>query len=146
MRRLVIFSLLMTVMVGSREAFPDPALSAENLLPPCSGSPNCVSSLAPQPSRRVGPLSIIDTPDESLQRLEKIIRSMRGAVIVSRTERMLQAEFRTRLGFVDDVLFVVSEVEDVFHVRSASRTGYWDLGVNRRRVERIREKYEGVER
>jgi len=54
---------------------------------------------------------------------------------------MVRAEFRSRLGFVDDVEFRIDEAAGVIHVRSASRTGYWDLGVNRRRVEAIREAF-----
>ena len=53
----------------------------------------------------------------------------------------LRAEFRTRLGFVDDLEFLVDEDRGVVQVRSASRTGYWDLGVNRKRVEALRKAY-----
>jgi uncharacterized protein (DUF1499 family) len=54
-------------------------------------------------------------------------------------------EFRSVLGFVDDLIFAASPEEEVIHVRSASRTGKWDLGVNRRWVERIRKLYLEVE-
>jgi len=37
------------------------------------------------------------------------------------------------------VEFRIDEAAGVVHVRSASRKGYWDFGVNRRRVETIRE-------
>ena len=57
---------------------------------------------------------------------------------------MVRAEFRTRLGFVDDVEFRIDEAARGIHVRSASRKGYWDLGVNRRRVEAIREAFGNV--
>jgi uncharacterized protein (DUF1499 family) len=42
---------------------------------------------------------------------------------------------------VDDVEFRIDGAAGVIHVRSASRKGYWDLGVNRRRVETIREAF-----
>jgi len=45
---------------------------------------------------------------------------------------------------VDDVEFRIDEAAGVIHVRSASRKGYWDLGVNRRRVEAIREAFGNV--
>jgi uncharacterized protein (DUF1499 family) len=46
------------------------------------------------------------------------------------------------MGFVDDVQFLIDESPRVIHVRSASRDGYWDLGVNRRRIETIRAEYQ----
>jgi uncharacterized protein (DUF1499 family) len=57
---------------------------------------------------------------------------------------LVRAEFRSRLGFVDDVEFRIDEAAGRIHVRSASRKGYWDLGVNRRRVETIREAFGNV--
>jgi uncharacterized protein (DUF1499 family) len=100
-----------------------------------------VSSLADQAGKRVEPFSIRSSLSESLDRLAEIIRAMPRTTIIGSTEGQLKAEFRTRLGFVDDVMFVFSEDEEVIHVYSASRSGSWDLGVNRRRVERIRRKY-----
>ena len=113
-----------------------------SMLPACPDRPNCVSSLADQASRRVEPFPLKGAVSESLERLAEIIRSMPRTEIISTTGTMLKAEFRTRLGFVDDVLFMADEDGGVIHVRSASRVGSWDLGVNRRRVERIRQRYE----
>jgi uncharacterized protein (DUF1499 family) len=45
------------------------------------------------------------------------------------------------MGFVDDVEFFLDEGANVIHVRSASRLGQSDLGVNRKRVETIRAKF-----
>jgi len=42
------------------------------------------------------------------------------------------------MGFVDDVEFLLDEKAGVIHVRSASRLGRSDFGVNRDRVETIR--------
>ena len=51
----------------------------------------------------------------------------------------MRAEFKSRfMGYVDDVEFLYDELENISHVRSASRVGYTDLGANRRRVEKIR--------
>ena len=53
----------------------------------------------------------------------------------------LHAEFRSMIfRFVDDGDFVVDEAAGVIHVRSAARVGSSDLGVNRRRVEEIRQR------
>jgi uncharacterized protein (DUF1499 family) len=44
------------------------------------------------------------------------------------------------MGFVDDVEFLIDDSAKVIHVRSASRLGQSDLGVNRQRIETIRVK------
>jgi uncharacterized protein (DUF1499 family) len=65
--------------------------------------------------------------------------------IVTQRDDYLHAEFTTPLlRFVDDVEFLADPAAGVIHVRSASRVGYSDLGVNRRRVRRIREAFEKV--
>jgi len=62
--------------------------------------------------------------------------------IVKLTESHILVEFRTALwGFVDDVVFFLDDTERVVHFRSASRTGYYDFGQNRRRMKEISEKY-----
>ena len=113
-------------------------------LPPCSSSPNCVSSRDPDPSRRVDPIPFRGTAEEAREALGEVLRSLPRATIVASSGTGIRAEFRSRLGFVDDVEFRIDEAAGVIHVRSASRKGYWDLGVNRRRVEAIREAFGGV--
>jgi uncharacterized protein (DUF1499 family) len=119
------------------------SLDKDILLPPCPDSPNCVSSLAQDSAKRVEPFPLRGTSSESLKRLEEIIRTMTGTEIISSSPDEIQAEIRSLLGFVDDIMFKVSSDGKMIHVRSAARTGYWDLGVNRRRVEKIRKQYLG---
>jgi len=73
-----------------------------------------------------------------MNRLKMIIQGMERTTVVRETPGYLHVEFRTFLGFVDDVEFYVDGSQKVLHLRSASRVGYWDLGVNRRRIESIR--------
>ena len=55
----------------------------------------------------------------------------------------VHAEFTSdKLGFVDDVEFLLSQAEQVIHVRSASRLGLSDFGVNRARIETLREAFD----
>ncbi len=44
-------------------------------------------------------------------------------------------------GYVDDLEILVDQDAGKIHVRSASRTGYSDLGVNRRRVAALAEAW-----
>ncbi len=62
-----------------------------------------------------------------------------GGKIEEEHDGYLWATFASRLfRFVDDVEFRMVSIDGIIHVRSASRVGYSDLGVNRRRVERLR--------
>lgn len=76
--------------------------------------------------------------------LKTIVGILPRTKLVEETERYLHYEFTSfLLRFVDDVEFVFDEATKVIHFRSASRTGYSDLGVNRRRMEEIRGLVEG---
>ena len=129
--------LVMANQIPKNGTFQESAL----LFPDCPETPNCVSSLAQQPARKVDPFPVNGTPAHSLEVLTAIIQSMKRATIVSTSSGRIEAEFRSILGFVDDLTLAVSSDGTKIHVRSAARSGSWDLGVNRRRVERIRKKY-----
>ena len=58
---------------------------------------------------------------------------------MSESSNYLHYTFTTPLwGFIDDVEFRLDASKQLFHVRSASRIGYSDLGTNRKRIEMIR--------
>ncbi len=115
------------------------SVQAGSRLAPCQPSPNCVSSLAEPGRQAIEPFPMLKgTGEKSLQCLKGVVKGMRGARIAREEKGYFRAEFKTLLGFVDDVEFEVDASQEVIHVRSASRVGTWDLGVNRRRVERIR--------
>lgn len=108
-------------------------------LKPCPDSPNCVSSLDPRPEHAVAPLTYQGSWVAARDRLARLIEQMQRTDVVEVNERYVRAESRSRIfGFVDDVSFYFDLDQPVIHVRSASRTGYSDLGVNRKRVEMIR--------
>jgi uncharacterized protein (DUF1499 family) len=108
-------------------------------LAPCPASPNCVSSQASDPQHQIAP--IIDRGDAApvWADLKALIVSLPNTQIVAETENYLYAEFTSKfMGFVDDVEFY--RTDGTIQVRSASRLGESDLGVNRQRIEMIREK------
>lgn len=107
-------------------------------LVPCSGSPNCVSSESESKRHSIEPLAFQGAPGTAFDCLKRILTATRGAEVVSSEPQSLHVEFRTRLGFVDDAHFALDEEKGLIQMRSASRLGYWDLGANRRRLERIR--------
>lgn len=111
-------------------------------LAPCPNSPNCVSSLAQDATHRVEPLPLDGSPEEALARLREIIEAMPRATVDEVGQTHLKARFRSRLfRFVDDLDLVVDAQAGRIHIRSASRVGKSDLGVNRSRVEAIRARY-----
>jgi uncharacterized protein (DUF1499 family) len=96
---------------------------------------------------RVAPFSVDGNPVAALRRLEKVVRSMPRTEIVVATDTCLYAVCRTRLmRFRDDLEFRYSPDDGVVHVRSASRVGIYDFGVNRRRIERVRKAFTQVGR
>ena len=133
--------LLITFLLAGCAGRPPAHLGlTEDGLAPCPDRPNCVSSQAPAPDHYVAPLSYEGSREAARQRLAQVIRDMPRAEIAAQSPAYLRAEFTSAvLGFVDDVEFYFPE-KPVIHVRSAARLGYWDLGVNRKRVEAIRKR------
>ena len=103
----------------------------------CPDSPNCVSSQASEERHRIEPLAAGDDPDAAFARLIDIVRRRPDATVIKHTDTYLQVELRTTL-FIDDAEFLLDREQRRIQVRSASRVGYSDLGLNRRRIEEIR--------
>ena len=111
-------------------------------LAPCPNSPNCVSTKSKDPGHAMPPLPYLKSGRESMDRLVGIVQEMKRANIVAATPTYLHVEFRSALfRFVDDVEFVLEDSARLIHFRSASRTGYYDFGVNRRRMKEISDQY-----
>lgn len=104
-------------------------------LKPCPNSPNCVNSF----ENDVEPFPL---QEGGFDKIKKILSSFPRTRIISMSDDYIHAEVRSKLmRFVDDIEFLVDKENGVVHVRSASRLGYSDLGVNRKRVEAIRKAY-----
>ena len=103
-------------------------------------TPNCVNSQSADGYSKIAPLAYAGDGRAALARLKALITTMPAARVVEFRADYLYAEFTSRwLGFVDDVEFYLDETAGVIHVRSASRVGRKDFGVNRERVEAIRQ-------
>ncbi|MCU0598005.1 MAG: DUF1499 domain-containing protein [Desulfobacterales bacterium] len=112
-------------------------------LPPCPNRPNCVSSQSTDPRHAIEPLRYDIPISKAHQKLLKILKNMPRTKIIKEKANYIHAECRTRfLRFVDDLEFLVDDTDAIIHVRSASRVGYSDLGVNRKRVEQFRREFE----
>ncbi len=108
----------------------------------CPSKPNCVNSQAINKDQIVLPFRYSDEKELAVKRLKEILASYDRATIVTENENYLLVEFKTKImGFVDDVEFYFPQ-KKVIHVRSASRLGYSDFGVNRKRVEQLRNLFQ----
>ncbi|MEM7595621.1 MAG: DUF1499 domain-containing protein [Cyanobacteria bacterium P01_A01_bin.83] len=102
----------------------------------CPGTPNCVNSQSDDAQSKIDPL-----PAVSIAEIKGVVEAMEGTTIVEEKDDYLYAEFKSKLmGYVDDVEFYRDSAANAVQVRSASRLGKSDLGVNRKRVEEIRSK------
>lgn len=122
---------------------PDNLGVRDGRLAPCPGAPNCVCSQADD-AHHVAPLAWRADVDPSA-RLQEILADWPRTTIVTADDDYLHVECRSALfGFVDDLEILIDRAAQAIHVRSASRVGHSDLGVNRRRVERLRQAWEAM--
>ena len=127
----------MGLFAGSRPA--NLGYSSGKFAPP-SWKPNCVlSTVEKSDSHYIEPLAISGAAADMWKKLQSLVKSHPRTAVVSENATYLYAEFKSAgMGFVDDVEFALDEKTGVIQVRSASRLGVRDLGVNRARVESIR--------
>lgn len=113
-------------------------------VPPCSWTPNCVSSNGkPGESKYFAPLRPKAGEKEPMRRLKGLVSSLPGAKLVVEQPFLLRYEFTTeRMKFIDDVQFTFIPATGLIEVRSASRVGISDFGVNRDRMDKVRSLFE----
>ena len=129
---LLIVFLVMTMPVEAD-------LSPKKKLPPCKDTPNCVSSQASDKPHYILPFKISGDPVRAWQAFRKAIITHDRMVITHETENTLHAEATSLvLSFVDDIDAILDVESGVIHIRSASRMGHTDFGVNRKRMETFR--------
>jgi len=137
----VIMGMLFLAQCGGK--VPNTLGVSDGRLSPCPESPNCVSSQSDDPAHRVEPLVFDGSATDARKILVDVIDSMKRTRLVEVTDTYIHAEFTSKIfRFVDDVEFLIDEENSLIHVRSASRKGHSDMGVNKKRVEGIRVAFE----
>jgi uncharacterized protein (DUF1499 family) len=107
-------------------------------LHPCPKSPNCVSTQATDEKQKMEPINYSGDLEDAKAKIIDIINSLKRSKIITNEENYIHIEFRTAtFRFVDDVEFLFDDKEKVIHFRSRARMGYSDMGVNRKRMEKI---------
>ena len=123
---------------------PDNLGVRDGRLAPPKRTPNNVNSQVDKNAdaeHYIDPLRYSGDARQAWAALRQVIDGMQRAKVVKSEPNYLYAEFSSRLmGYVDDTEFYLDEKTGVIHVRSASRLGRSDFGVNRERIESIRAK------
>ena len=102
-----------------------------------------MSSVQTGGGRFVEPLKYFGSVKAANARLLKILGSLENAHIVTSDEQYIHAEFGSPVfKFVDDVVFLIDENTGTIQLKSASRVGSYDFGVNRKRIKMIRDLFE----
>ena len=113
---------------------------SDSRLEPCPSSPNCFSSDDHNSDHKIAPFQLVKPANEVWLVVRELVSELPRTRIIKESENYLHAECRSFLfGFVDDLELQLRPADGIIAVRSAARSGYADFGVNRRRIESLRE-------
>lgn len=142
LKRLAIRSLLIiTIMslfscTGQR---PNNLGISNGKLSDCPSSPNCVSSDAADDGHKISAIQFSIPAADAWKLSRQAVLSLPRSQIITESANYLHAECRSAVfGFVDDLELQLRPSEGIIAVRSASRLGHSDFGVNKKRVEALR--------
>jgi uncharacterized protein (DUF1499 family) len=113
----------------------------------CLSTPNCVNSQAPanDVEHAISPIAFGGEASATMADLKLVLKNTPRSNIITEGNNYIYAEFTSKLmGFVDDAEFYLDDSNKTIQVRSASRLGESDLGVNRQRIEEIRTQIQGL--
>jgi uncharacterized protein (DUF1499 family) len=141
--RLISIIVGLIIVLSSSLIFSSTSLAATGLennhLAPCPSSPNCVVSQDGDEEHNIEPIAYQGDRTTAKETLLKVLSVVPRTKVIEDAGNYIHAESTSRIfKFVDDVEFYFPESPKIIQVRSASRVGESDLGVNRRRIEQIR--------
>jgi len=143
MNRTTCWMVCATAFLACAGSPPDGLGVHDGQLAACPTSPNCVSSGADDPEHAIQPLAFAGAPEDAWRAARSAVAGLPGTTIVNEADFYLHAESRsTLLRFVDDLELQLKLEERTIALRSASRVGYSDMGVNRKRIEQLRSLFE----
>jgi len=115
----------------------------EGMLSKCPNKPNCVcSEYKDDANHYIDPISIPQNSTfDTFSLLKNVIQDMGGNVQIE-SDNYLAATFTSAIfKFVDDLEIRIDSTQKVIHIRSASRVGYSDLGVNKKRTKSLKKLF-----
>ena len=131
--------ILAAITGGCSGSRPDSVGVHNSRLSDCPGSPNCVSSESTDDRFQVPSLHLADTSGNQWEELIATVKAMPRTSIIVQTDNYLHAECKSRVfRFVDDLELLLNRETGEISIRSASRVGRSDFGVNRKRIDSLR--------
>jgi uncharacterized protein (DUF1499 family) len=144
MRRIITSAgsaLALFLLAGCAAMAPQPVGLDDGRLKPCPDAPHCVSSDETREGYAIAPLKAKGAAGAAWATLVADVAAMPGVRAEASTRGYLHLTVRTpTMGYVDDVEFVLRADRGEIAMRSCSRLGYYDFGVNRDRLEALRER------
>lgn len=137
---LVIFLLTSWLLAGCSGTRPDSIGVKNGKLVQCPASPNCVSSDSTDEAQFVPAIIISTSPEVAWHGVKEYLHSQENFSIITETSHYFHVECAsTFFGFIDDFEIYLQPRDGIIAVRSASRLGYSDFGVNRNRIAHFRQ-------
>ncbi len=141
---LILFSafIIYFFILGHSSKSKQPPSLIDGHLSKCPETPNCFNTdIKDHAGHYISPIKIPAKTSNSLSILKDIVRNM-GGIIQVENESYFSAIFSSSVfGFVDDLEIRMDTKNNVIHIRSASRVGRSDMGVNKKRIMLIKEAY-----
>jgi len=141
---IVVGTIILFSILGVTSRSGEPLGLIEGTLSKCSEKPNCVcSEFKADTQHYIAPINTAqNTPVDSLPILKNIIQEMGGTIQVEGDDYLAATFSSTVFGFVDDLEVRIDSVQNIGHIRSASRVGHSDGGVNLKRVQLLKQLYQ----
>ena len=132
------FALFLLLTACARHLPPTLGVSGASLAP-CKKTPNCVYSGAQSKRHSIAPFELAIPIGLAWDAINQLLADNESATVISSSPTYLHAEYKSAtFGFVDDLELMVSADKKRIELRSASRVGYSDGGINRKRINVLR--------
>lgn len=114
-----------------------------DMLAKCPDKPNCVcSEFEDDASHYVKPMYIPQSDStDALSRLKIIVQEMGGSIQTEKDNYLAATFTSSFFRFVDDLEIRIDLEQKLVHIRSASRVGYSDRGINKKRIEQFKKLF-----
>ncbi|MFT4553648.1 MAG: hypothetical protein ACI9S8_002289 [Chlamydiales bacterium] len=137
----LLFSFLSMILICSGCSLKTENPEIFQRFSPCPNSPKCVSSVSSKSDHFIDPITYTGTANP-MERLSEIMKEMPRVKTITEEEDYLHYEVRSIFfRFVDDVEFSHDKKAGLIHIKSGAGIGYYDFGVNRRRLEKARKEF-----
>ncbi len=136
---LILFCIMLFILARQSTSLSNAGL-IDDQLQSCPDGPRCVNSLATNPQHSIAAFQVPPGLSDPVDEMAAIILNLPRTEIITQSENYLHASFRSAVfGFVDDL--EILQDEERLQVRSVSRVGRGDMGVNRKRVDELHEAW-----